>query len=266
MNRSRLFAAVLALVALIGAVAIAFTLDSEYRPQLALARPISTTTTGADLEALVQSGASATLPEEERELTEEAIARSTSTTTSTIDASTTTSTAPESNAAANDDTSSPPTTTASAAAAPATSPPQTTPPTTTPPTTTPPTTSPPITAAGGYASGAESDFASRINSYRSSNGLSGLSRSGSLDSYARSWAKRMAQNGGLSHSNISSLLPPWSGAGENVGVGGSAGSIFDALVASPGHRGNMLGDFTHMGVGVYQDGDGSLWTAHVFTR
>lgn len=76
----------------------------------------------------------------------------------------------------------------------------------------------------------------------------------------------MAESGGLAHSNVSSLLSSWSSAGENVGVGGSVGSIFDALAASSGHRNNMLGNFTHMGVGVYQDADGSLWTAHVFTR
>ncbi|MGA8039539.1 MAG: CAP domain-containing protein, partial [Acidimicrobiia bacterium] len=62
------------------------------------------------------------------------------------------------------------------------------------------------------------------------------------------------------------LLPPWSAAGENVGTGGSVGSIFDALVGSSGHRANMLGDYTHMGVGVFVDGAGRLWAVHLFTR
>lgn len=96
--------------------------------------------------------------------------------------------------------------------------------------------------------------------------MASLSRDGSLDSYARNWAQRLAQNGGLSHSNISALIPPWNAAGENVGVGGSVSAIFDALVASPGHAANMQGDFTHMGIGVYRDSSGALWTAHVFTR
>lgn len=272
MNRSRFFAAIFVLVALAGAVALALTLDSEYRPQMALAQqPFTTTTTEPDFDVLVESATSPTLSEEELQLTEEAVARATSTTSpSTTTTSTlgTSTTAP----APTDEQS---TDARPQAATPAPSPSedtakttaQTTPPTTAPPTTAPPTTSPPTTAAaGGYVSGAESDFASKINSFRSSNGQSGLSRSGSLDSYARSWAKKMAQSGGLSHSNIGSLLPPWSSAGENVGVGGSVGSIFDALVGSSGHRSNMLGDFTHMGVGVYQASDGSLWTAHVFTR
>ena len=135
--------------------------------------------------------------------------------------------------------------------------------------TSPPTTQAPATTAapsGGYSSGAESVFASSINSYRSSNGLAALSRSGSLDSYARSWAQQMANNGGLSHSNIGSLLGEWSSVGENIGVGGSAGSIFGALVDSSGHRANMLGDFTHFGIGAYLDSAGNLWTCHVFAR
>lgn len=147
-----------------------------------------------------------------------------------------------------------------------TSPPETSSRSNSSPTTSPPTTSPPTTASGGYVSSAEGDFASRINSYRSGNGLSGLSRDGALDSYARSWAQTLAERGELSHSDIGSLLGSWSAVGENVGMGGSVDGIFDALASSAGHRDNMLGDFTHFGIGVYQDSGGTLWTAHVFTR
>jgi uncharacterized protein YkwD len=137
--------------------------------------------------------------------------------------------------------------------------------TTSPPATSPPTTSPP-SAAPTHDSGAESQFASSINSYRSSNGLPALTRSGSLDSYARAWAQQLVENRSLSHSNIGSLLGEWSAVAENVGYGGSVGGVFDALVGSSGHRANMLGDYTHIGIGVYRDSDGTLWTAHVFAR
>ena len=43
-------------------------------------------------------------------------------------------------------------------------------------------------------------------------------------------------------------------------------AVFDALAGSSGHRANMLGDFTHVGVGAYRDANGTLWTAHVFAR
>ncbi|MFZ0627276.1 MAG: CAP domain-containing protein [Acidimicrobiia bacterium] len=113
---------------------------------------------------------------------------------------------------------------------------------------------------------AESQFASKINNYRSSKGLAALKRDGSLDASARAWAEKLAAKGKLAHSDLGRLLPPWSAAGENVGTGGSVGSIFDALVGSSGHRANMLGDYTHMGVGVFVDGAGRLWTVHLFTR
>jgi uncharacterized protein YkwD len=127
------------------------------------------------------------------------------------------------------------------------------------------TAPPPPPPAGGPNAEFESQFASLINSYRSNNGLAGLTRDGSLDSRARSWSEQMANSGGLSHSNIGSLLPPWSIAGENVGTGGSVGAIFDALAASSGHRANMLGSaYTHYGVGVWVDSAGVIWTTHVF--
>lgn len=134
--------------------------------------------------------------------------------------------------------------------------------TTAPPTT---TTTPP-TVQSGYVPAAESDFAGRINAYRSSQGLAGLTLDSSLNSYARSWAKTLAGRGGLAHSNIGSLIPPWNAVGENVGRGGSVRPIFDALVASSSHRENMLDDYTHFGIGVYRDANGTLWTAHVFAR
>jgi uncharacterized protein YkwD len=119
--------------------------------------------------------------------------------------------------------------------------------------------------SGGFNAGFESDFASAINSLRSSQGLAGLSRDGSLDAEARAWAKRMAELGDLSHSNIGRFIPPWSAAGENVGRGGSVSSLFDSFAASAGHRSNILGGYTHFGIGVWVDGSGGLWTAHVFT-
>lgn len=239
MHPFRLLSA-LALTAVISAVAAIALYPSDY-PSLSPeshsdALFASTTTTAPDFGALVASGVSNGLPEEERDLTDEAMTRATSTTTSsttstTIPATTTTQ------SSGGGESSSPSTTQA-----------------------------PPPASDPGINSSAESSFASSINSFRGSNGLGALSRDSGLDSYARAWAKRLAEDGSLSHSNIGSLLPPWSAVGENVGVGPSVASIFNALVDSPGHKANMLGDFTHMGVGVYEDSRGALWTAHVFTR
>lgn len=177
--------------------------------------------------------------EHEEELSAQAEARSTSSTT----------------------TLAPSTTVAQAAPA---APSKSAPPTTAPRKATPTTQPPP--PSGSFNGGMEADFHGRINSLRKSNGLPALSASGSLASYARSWAKWMGDNGKLTHSNIGSLIPPWSSVGENIGKGGSVSGIFGALAGSSSHLANMLGNFTHVGVGVWVDADGTIWTAHVFAR
>jgi uncharacterized protein YkwD len=247
MPRIRRLAALTVIAAFLAGAAAVWGADSGSRRLVATppTTTIETTTTEAPILAAMVASGTVSL-EEETAIIEEVAAAAESTTT-TLPPSTTTTVAT--------------TTTAEAKQSPTTEARKES-----PNTTSPPTTAPPTTAAGGYDSGAESDFASRINSYRENNGKSSLSRDGSLDSYARSWAKKLAENGGLSHSNIGSLVPPWTSVGENVGSGGSAGQIFDALAGSGPHTSTMLGDFTHFGIGAYRDSSGLLWTAQVFTR
>lgn len=76
----------------------------------------------------------------------------------------------------------------------------------------------------------------------------------------------MAARQNLTHSSIGSLLGTWTSVGENIAAGESVSDMFGALVASSGHEANILGDFTHMGVGVFKDGNGLMWTCHVFAR
>jgi len=250
MTRNRLFAFVAA--AALSTVAAAMMWSGWQTPDAVAVESLRTavpSTSGPDTTALVFDMTAITL---EEALIGEAVAEAAeATTTTTIPPSTTTTIASTTTTGAEASTTtsgSSPTTTSAPS-----------------PTTTAATT-PPSTIETGYASSAESDFASRIASYRSSNGETALTRDGSLDSYARSWAKTMAESGQLSHSNVASLMPPWKAAGENVGMGGSAGAIFDALASSSGHQATMLGDFSNFGVGVYRASDGVLWTAHVFTR
>lgn len=137
--------------------------------------------------------------------------------------------------------------------------------TTTPPATT--TSTVPVTTVptGSFSASAESEFASKINALRSSVGVAGLAANGELNNYARWWAKQMADSGNFSHSDIASLLDPWTTVGENLGYGPSVTSVFNALVASAGHYQNMVDPrFTSVGVGAYVDSTGRIWTAHIF--
>ncbi|MEX0667895.1 MAG: CAP domain-containing protein [Acidimicrobiia bacterium] len=173
-----------------------------------------------------------------------------STTTTTAPAPTTTTT----RAATTTTTAAPVTTTTASPAATTT--------TTAPPATTT-SVAPPV--SGTFSAAAESEFISKINGLRSSVGVAGLAANGELNNYARWWAQQMADSGNFSHSDIGSLLDPWSVVGENIGYGPTVTSVFDALVNSSGHYNNMVdARFTSVGVGAYIDSAGRIWTAHVF--
>jgi uncharacterized protein YkwD len=196
------------------------------------------TTTTMDLEFSDDAAETLVLSEVEIELTEDAAARSTTTTTTAPTIPT-----PHNHAPQNSSTSKTTATTS---------------------TTQPP--SPPATVTPEFRSDYEAEFHGRINSLRASSGLPALARNGSLNARARDWAKTMAESGGLKHSNIGSLVPPWKAAAENIGKGGSVSAIFSLLAGSGSHVSNMVATYTDVGIGVWRDAGGTLWTVHVFTR
>ena len=58
----------------------------------------------------------------------------------------------------------------------------------------------------------------------------------------------------------------WSIAGENIGYGPTVDAVFAALRASSAHYTIMVNTaFTTVGVGVVIDGNGVLWTTHLFS-
>jgi len=191
-------------------------------------------------------------------------------TTSTAPSTTTTDVAPSTTTST---TAAPPTTTTKPAPTTTTTKPAPTTTTTKPaPTTTttvapPPTTTTTTAAPGGgsFSGGSESQFVSLINSVRADLGVPALSVSSSLTTYARDWSFHMSDTNNFAHSNIGSLLGPWSTVGENIAYGWSVTSMHNALVASPGHYANLTNpSFTHIGVGVWIESGGKIWTTHVF--
>ena len=89
--------------------------------------------------------------------------------------------------------------------------------------------------------------------------------SSSLKTYARDWTYHMSDTNTFAHSDIGSLLGSWSTVGENIAYGWSVTSMHNALVNSPGHYANLTSpNFTHIGVGVWVESGGKIWTTHVF--
>jgi hypothetical protein len=109
------------------------------------------------------------------------------------------------------------------------------------------------------------DFACRINAERASQGRTPLRVASDLTQVAQRHSVRMADRNLLHHNpNLSSDVKNWSRISENVGRGSSVLSLHDALMASAGHRRNILDTgVTEMGVGVEKRGT-TVWVTQVF--
>lgn len=113
---------------------------------------------------------------------------------------------------------------------------------------------------------AEAEFVARINQLRASKGLGALSVDAELTARAREWASTMAGQGRIFHAGDLSagIGANWQKLGENVGVGGDVGVLFQAFVDSPSHYANLVDPaYTRVGVGVVNSG-GRIFTTHRF--
>ncbi len=107
-----------------------------------------------------------------------------------------------------------------------------------------------------------------INSNRHSN----LFRANCLTGLARQWARTMGDQNRLYHSpDLAAKVSfacggGWQRIGENVGYGGSSVIVFNGFMNSPPHRANILGDFSHVGIGAYRSNNGTLWIVQMFAK
>jgi uncharacterized protein YkwD len=110
----------------------------------------------------------------------------------------------------------------------------------------------------------ESELLRLVNEYRLSRGINTLADSSALRAAARAHSQHMALHKFFSHTSPEGLSPgerlalldiPWSSVGENIAAGyATPQAVFDAWLASPGHRKNIESDaWTHAGVGFAQD-------------
>ena len=122
---------------------------------------------------------------------------------------------------------------------------------------------------------AEERFVELLNGARQQAGKPALTRDPALDQLARDWSAQMARNT-FAHrpdlaEQIARIEPQHRTWAENISWRGAAGGVADAdliavhdgLMASPGHRANITGDFNRLGVGVHIDGD-TLWVTFDF--
>lgn len=123
-------------------------------------------------------------------------------------------------------------------------------------------------AAPAAPTGPAEDIAALVNQARWSNGQAGLIRNSAMDQVAANWAATMAANEDLSHNpNYSSEIPGgWVAAAENVAQGYPTGaSMHDGWMNSGGHRANILGDYTDIGIAFLSSG-GTTWGVQVFAN
>lgn len=113
----------------------------------------------------------------------------------------------------------------------------------------------------------ERTYIANINSIREANGMRPLALDKNMRAAAREWTAWMADNATLQHADdiVTGAPSDWLKVGENVGRGGSVDSVWDAFLASPSHRANLLDPaYDLVGVGVLWTADGRLYTTHRF--
>ena len=114
---------------------------------------------------------------------------------------------------------------------------------------------------------AELGFTRQLNAARANDGLGNLSLDPELSKAARVHTREMIRRSAVHHTSDSKLryrVTNWAILGENVGAGGSVGTLHDAFMASPTHRANIMGNaYRHVGIGaLYRNG--RLWVTVLF--
>ena len=109
-----------------------------------------------------------------------------------------------------------------------------------------------------------------LNAARTSQRLRSLTGQSTGMGKAQRWSDHMASTGVLEHTGGGTVvdasgLPGWCHVGENVGYGPSIEWIMAEFMKSPVHRANLLGNWTHVGVGVAKRGS-SYYVTQIFLR
>lgn len=122
-----------------------------------------------------------------------------------------------------------------------------------------------VVVAAGCMNPEQQEGFDLVNESRAAHGLPALAWSPHAHAKAQDWADRLAAAGDLAHSDLRAGFEEVEvqGIAENVAFAGSIPEAQRALMDSPSHRDNILGDYDYLGVGVAHRGD-LVYVAQVF--
>ncbi|WP_313806086.1 CAP domain-containing protein [Flavobacterium sp.] len=122
-------------------------------------------------------------------------------------------------------------------------------------------------------SAVELEIVDRINQYRTSQGLNALVTINHISNVAEDHDYYMIENDKLTHALFAQReenLRATVGAvavGENIAYNYStAQSVVDAWLASPSHKANIEGNYSHMGISVRENAEGKKYFTNLFIR
>ncbi len=116
----------------------------------------------------------------------------------------------------------------------------------------------------------EMTFVGFINAERANAGLSPLAPEGALFDSARGWSQAQVNAGTISHDDSFFTVNRPAGASavaENVAYNSDIASMHERLMASPGHRANIMNpSFTSVGIGEVIAPDGRIFVTQRFAK
>ena len=128
-------------------------------------------------------------------------------------------------------------------------------------------------ATPAYAASSQQEIEAAIqrifadsNAERVKQGLEPLKLAPAMNSISQSWSEAMSARQSMGHNpNYFRSLPRgWASAGENVAQGYKPETVVQAWMNSETHRNNLLGDYTHIGLGYVVDDAGRAWFTQTF--
>jgi uncharacterized protein YkwD len=108
----------------------------------------------------------------------------------------------------------------------------------------------------------------QTNLERAARGLAPLVYSEGVEAAAQPWAEHMAATGELVHNPAyTSQIPAgWTAAGENIAYAYAPEAAVAGWMGSEGHRGNILDNYTHIGVGYAVASNGTPYYVQNFGK